>query len=143
MSESLKKNVLTGIIWQYVQKLGTQAVQFIVSIILARLLCPEDFGTIALLGVFISLSNLFIDSGFGNALIQRKNIDDVDCSSVFYLNIGVSLIIYLIVFLSAPFVASFYKIPQLTILLRVLSLQIIFMAFGCVQQSMQIGRAHV
>ncbi|CCY49864.1 MULTISPECIES: lipopolysaccharide biosynthesis protein [Bacteroides] len=138
MSESLKKNVLTGVIWQYVQKLGTQAVQFIVSIILARLLCPEDFGTIALLGVFISLSNLLIDSGFGNALIQRKNIDDIDCSSVFYLNIGVSLIIYLIVFLCAPFVASFYKIPQLTILLRVLSLQIIFMAFGCVQQSMLV-----
>lgn len=138
MSESLKKNVLTGVIWQYIQKLGTQAVQFIVSIILARLLCPEDFGTIALLGVFISLSNLFIDSGFGNALIQRKNIDDIDCSSVFYLNIGVSLIIYLTVFLSAPLVASFYKIPQLTILLRVLSLQIIFMAFGCVQQSMLV-----
>ena len=98
MADSLKRSVLSGAVWQYVQKLGSQAVQFVVSIILARLLCPEDFGMIALLGVFISLSNLFIDSGFGNALIQRKNIDDIDCSSVFYLNITVSIVIYFIVF---------------------------------------------
>ena len=138
MADSLKRSVLSGVVWQYVQKLGSQAVQFVVSIILARLLCPEDFGMIALLGVFISLSNLFIDSGFGNALIQRKNIDDIDCSSVFYLNITVSIVIYFIVFFSAPLVASFYGMPQLIPLLRVLALQIILMAFGCVQQSMLI-----
>ena len=138
MADSLKRRVLSGAVWQYVQKLGSQAVQFVVSIILARLLCPENFGMIALLGVFISLSNLFIDSGFGNALIQRKNIDDIDCSSVFYLNITVSIVIYFIVFLSAPPVASFYGMPQLIPLLRVLALQIILMAFGCVQQSMLI-----
>lgn len=138
MSDSLKKSVLTGVIWQYIQKLGTQAVHFIVSIILARLLCPDDFGTIAILGVFISLSNLFIDSGFGNALIQRKTIDDIDCSSVFFLNISISIVIYIFTFFCAPFVASFYKMSQLVDILRVLSIQIIFMAFGCVQQAMLV-----
>lgn len=138
MAESLKQNVLSGVVWQYIQRLGSQVVHFVVSIILARLLCPEDFGTIALLGVYISLSNLFIDSGFGNALIQRKDIDDVDTSSVFYLNIGISLIIYSVVYVLAPYVASFYGIPHLIALLRVLSIQIIFMAMGCVQQSMLI-----
>ena len=89
---SIKSKVISGIFWQYAQRLSAQIVQFIVSLILARLLLPEDFGTIAIIGVFITISNLFIDSGFGNALIQKKNIDDIDCSSVFYLN----LIIYII-----------------------------------------------
>jgi len=79
MSE-LKQTVFSGMIWQYSQRLGTQGIQFVVSIILARLLLPSDFGLIALIGVFITLSNLFIDSGFGNALIQKKEIHDVDCS---------------------------------------------------------------
>lgn len=138
MEKSLKKNVLSGVIWQYVQRLGNQSISFIVSIILARLLVPEDFGTVALLGVFISISNIFIDSGFGNALIQSKEIDDTDCSSVFYLNIGVSLLIYSIVFCIAPWIEEFYAMPQLSLLLRVLALQIVMMAIGCVQSSLLI-----
>lgn len=113
-------------------------IHFIVSLVLARLLTPDDFGTIAMLGVFISISNIFIDSGFGNALIQRKEIDDIDTSSVFYLNIVISIIIYSIVFLCAPFVSIFYGMPQLTALLRVLSIQVVIMSFGCVQQSMLV-----
>ena len=69
---SIKSKVISGIFWQYAQRLSAQIVQFIVSLILARLLLPEDFGTIAIIGVFITISNLFIDSGFGNALIQKK-----------------------------------------------------------------------
>lgn len=113
-------------------------IHFVVSLVLARLLAPEDFGTIALLGVFIAISNIFIDSGFGNALIQRKEIDDIDTSSVFYLNVVVSLIIYSIVFLCAPIVANFYEMPLITPLLRVLAIQVVIMAFGCVQQSMLV-----
>ena len=94
MSNNLKTRVLKGLFWQYFQRIGAQAVSFIVSIILARLLTPDDFGTIALIGVFITICNIFIDSGFGNALIQRKSIDEIDTSSVFYTNLGVSLILY-------------------------------------------------
>lgn len=138
MESNLKHKVLAGVVWQYIQRLGGQAVQFIVSIVLTRLLSPDDFGTIALLGVFIALSNIFIDSGFGNALIQKKHVDEVDCNSVFFLNISIGLIIYLAVFVCAPWIAEFYNMPDLTILLRVLALQIIFMAFGCVQSSMLV-----
>ena len=73
MSETLKSKILSGLFWQYFQRIGNQLVGFIVSIILARLLLPEDFGAIALIGVFITISNIFVDSGFGNALIQRKH----------------------------------------------------------------------
>lgn len=138
MDDNLRHKVVSGVIWQYVQRLGSQAIQFIVSIVLTRLLVPDDFGMIALLGVFIAVSNIFIDSGFGNALIQKRNIDDVDCNSVFYLNIGVSVAIYSIVFLCAPLVADFYAMPALKNVLRVLSIQIILMAFGCVQSSLLV-----
>ena len=94
MAENLKNKVLTGIAWQYFQRVGYQMIHFVVSLILARLLMPEDFGIVALLGVFVSVSNIFIDSGFSNALIQRKVIDEIDCSSVFYLNVMVSICIY-------------------------------------------------
>lgn len=138
MVESFKRNVLTGIIWQYFQRMGNQMIHFLVSLILARLLMPEDFGTVALLGVFISISNIFIDSGFSNALIQRKKIDDIDTSSVFYLNIISSILIYILVYLCAPLVSSFYGIQQLTLLLRVLAIQIIITSFCCVQQAMLV-----
>ena len=138
MSGSLKHNIISGFAWQYIQRIGDQMIHFIVSLVLARLLMPEDFGTVALLGVFIAISNIFVDSGFGNALIQRKEIDDIDTSSVFYLNIVISIIIYSIVFLCAPFVSIFYGMPQLTALLRVLSIQVVIMSFGCVQQSMLV-----
>ena len=138
MAESLRRNIITGIVWQYFQRIGNQLIHFIVSLILARLLMPEDFGIVALLGVFITISNIFIDSGFGNALIQRKEIDDVDLNSVFYLNVAISFLIYLAVFLFAPLISSFYDMPQLASLLRVLALQVIFMAFSCVQQSILI-----
>lgn len=140
MSGSLKRNMLSGIAWQYFQRIGNQMIHFMVSLILARLLMPEDFGTVALLGVFISISNIFIDSGFGNALIQRKEIDDIDTSSVFYLNVVLSFIFYCFVFLCAPFVSNFYEMPQMTSLLRVLAIQVVVMALGCVQHSILVRK---
>ena len=138
MDSDLRHKVLTGVIWQYVQRLGSQAVQFVVSIVLTRLLLPDDFGTIAMLGVFIALSNIFIDSGFGNALIQKKDVDEIDCNSVFYLNIASAFIIYFVIFIAAPLISDFYSMPELTMLLRVLSVQIIFMGFSCVQASLLV-----
>lgn len=135
---SLKQNVLVGLFWQYFQRIGSQTVSFIVSIILARLLVPADFGAIALISVFITICNIFIDSGLGNALIQRKEIDETDTSSVFYTNIVVAAILYCGLFFSAPMVSRFYDMEILTPILRILSLQLFAMSLCCVQNAILI-----
>lgn len=129
------KNVLTNLIWRFFERCGAQIVSFVVEIILARLLCPEDYGTIALVMVFISILQTFVDSGFGNALIQKKDADDVDFSSVFYFNITSCAVLYLIMFFAAPYIAKFYKIPQLTAIVRVISLKLVISGLKNVQQA--------
>lgn len=138
MENNLKSKVLSGLFWQYFQRIANQLVGFIVSIILARLLLPEDFGVVALMGVFITVSNIFIDSGFGNALIQRKSIDELDTSSVFYINLFVSFFLYGLLFIISPVIARYYGMPSLSDFLRVQAVQIIIMAFYCVQHSMLV-----
>jgi len=138
MEQDLKSEVIGGLFWQYLQRIGSQAVSFIVSIILARLLAPSDFGTIALTSVFITISNVFIDSGFGNALIQCKKIDETDTSSVFYTNLAISGFLYIAIYICSPYIATFYKQPQLCLLLRVLSIQILLMALCCVQNALLV-----
>ncbi|WP_195438013.1 lipopolysaccharide biosynthesis protein [Parabacteroides goldsteinii] len=138
MKDSFRGKVLSGLFWQYFQRIANQLVGFIVSIILARLLLPEDFGVVALMGVFITVSNIFIDSGFGNALIQRKSIDELDTSSVFYINLFVSFFLYGLLFIISPVIARYYGMPSLSDFLRVQAVQIIIMAFYCVQHSMLV-----
>lgn len=137
---SLRTSIVRGLFWQYFQRIGNQLVQFVVSIILARLLVPEDFGTIALIGVFITVSNILIDSGFGNALIQKKSLDEEDISSVFYLNLLISIILYISIYIAAPFISKFYGIHDLSVLLRVQAIQILIMAFYCVQNSILVRK---
>lgn len=117
------------------ERCGAQVVSFIVEIILARLLCPDDYGTVALVTVFISILQTFVDSGFGNALIQKKDADDVDFSSVFYFNIVSCTVLYLIMFFAAPFIADFYGIPELTLVVRVISIKLIIAGIRNVQQA--------
>lgn len=131
--ETLKEKVITGLFWKFLERGGTQAVQFILQIILARLLLPEDYGITGLLSVFIAIASIFVQSGFGSALIQRKHIDDVDCSSVFYLNLGIAVIFYGLLFWGAPAISSFYTEPLLTPVLRVQALVLFFGAFNAVQ----------
>lgn len=138
MDNNLRGKVLSGLFWQYFQRIANQLVSFVVSIILARLLLPEDFGTIALIGVFITISNIFIDSGFGNALIQRKYIDKLDTSSVFFTNLSISIVLYFVIFGISSFVAKYYNIPVLCDLIRVQAVQIIIMAFYCVQNAILV-----
>jgi len=134
MSE-LKDKILSGLIWQYSQRLSAQAIQLIVSIILARLLLPKDFGIVALIGVFITLSAVLVDSGFSNALIQKKEVDQKDYASVFILNLILSFLLYLLLFFTAPFIALFYEEPLLIPVLRIISVTIIFNAFTIIQTS--------
>ena len=130
-----KKSIISSLIWKFLERGGTQGVQFIVSIILARLLAPADFGLIALVLVFLNIADVFVQSGFNMALIQKKNADNLDFSSVFYLCIGVSVIVYIALFFGAPLVASFYKRPELISIVRVLSLSVIITAFNSVQEA--------
>jgi len=123
----MKKNrsVFSNLIWRFAERCGAQGVSFIVSIVLARLLDPSVYGIISLITVFTTILNVFIDSGFGNALIQKKDADDLDFSSVFYFNIIVCTVLYFLMFVSAPYIAIFYKIPELTAVIRVLSLTLV------------------
>lgn len=124
-----------GILWSAIERFSAQGIQFILSIIIARLVSPSDYGLIAMLTIFLSIAQSVIDSGFSNALIQKKDRSDVDYSTVFYFNIGISIFIYLIFWYSAPFIASFYNEPQLTDVARYVSLNFIISAFAIVQRT--------
>ena len=113
MSDNLKKKTLTALIWSFVDKFGQQFLYFVTGIILAIPLNPVDLGKMALLAVFVALSSILIDSGFGSALIRKKEATDADYSTIFYFNIGVSLIFYLILFALAPFIESYSGVPGL------------------------------
>lgn len=127
--------VTSNFLWRFAERCGAQLVTFVVSIVLARLLTPEDYGTIALVTVFTTIMQVFVDSGLGTALIQKKDADDLDFSSVFYFNFVVCIILYLIMFFLAPFIASFYNLPELTPIVRVISLTIVISGVKGVQQS--------
>ncbi len=128
-----KKNIFSNLIWKFMERVGTQGIQFIVQIILARLLLPEDYAIIALVSIFIVIANVFIQSGFNTALIQKKNADEIDFSSIFFLSMFVAMLIYIIIFFSAPFIADFFSESMLTSVLRVISITIFFGAVNSVQ----------
>ncbi|MCM1180022.1 MAG: lipopolysaccharide biosynthesis protein [Clostridium sp.] len=134
-NQELKEKTISGLIWRFAERCGAKGVEFIVSIVLARLLAPRDYGLIAMVTVFITISQVFVDSGMGNALIQKKDVDDLDFSSVFYFNIVVCMVIYVILFAVSPYIARFYKTPDLTPVLRVLSITIIISSVKNVQQA--------
>lgn len=129
------KSVFSNFIWRFAERCGAQLVTFIVSIVLARILMPEDYGTVALVTVFTTIMQVFVDSGLSTALIQKKDADDLDFSSVFYFNFAVCIILYLIMFFVAPYIASFYVKPELVPIVRVISLTIVISGVKGVQQS--------
>lgn len=133
--ENIKKSVFSGLIWKFIEVLSVDGVSFIVSIILARLLMPEDFGEISLVSIFITLANVFVVYGLGTALIQKKDSDSIDFSSVFYFNGLLSIVLYFILFLCAPFIASFYNSTSLTLILRILGLRIPIASITTIQNA--------
>lgn len=130
-----KKSVLSGVFWKFAERIGAQLVSLVVSIVLARLLSPSEYGSVSLVTVFITIANAFVTGGFGTALIQKKDADNVDFSTVLYFSIAFSFVLYIILFIAAPFVASFYDMPVLNPVLRVLSISIIIMGINSVQQA--------
>ncbi len=130
-----KNIVVSSLFWRFLERVGAQGVSFIVSIILARLLDPSVYGTVALVTVFTTLMQVFVDSGMGNALIQKKNADDIDFSSVFYFNLSMCTVLYAIMFFVAPFISAFYEKPELIPVIRVLSLMLIISGVKNIQQA--------
>lgn len=130
MSSDLKKKTVRGVLWSLTGQFSVQGIQFLVSVVLARLLSPDDYGLIGMLAIFLAISQVFIDGGFSSALIQRKDCDDTTYSTVFYINVGISLVCYGILFAAAPFIADFYGQPLLKDIARVSSLSLIIGALS-------------
>ena len=130
-----KGNVISNFLWRFAERCAAQLVTLIVSIILARILTPSDFGTVSLVMVFTTIMQVFVDSGLGTALIQKKNADDMDFSSVFYFNFIVCIILYICMFFSAPFISKFYNDNSLTPVIRVISLTIVISGVKGIQQA--------
>lgn len=135
MSENLKQKTQKGLVWSFVERFATQGVQFLFGIILARLLSPEDYGTIAMPLVFLAIAQCFIDSGFSTALIRKPELTEDDLSTAFYFNIGVGVICYIALFFTSPFIADFYHTPILSDLLKVTALATLFNPLCAVQQA--------
>ena len=133
--QALKSKVARGAVWTLLEKLSTQIVSFVVGTILARLLTPNDYGTVALTVIFFAVAGVLVDGGFGNALIQKKDADDLDFNSVFYLNLALSCVAYIALFFAAPWIANFYKTPELTAIVRVSAICLLFNAINAIQNA--------
>lgn len=133
---SLKRQAFHSIIWKILETGGIQFIQFAISVVLARLVLPDQFSAIAMLSIFLAIAETFVNSGFSSALIRKTDRTQADCCTVFYFNIAVALISYIILFFIAPFVADFYSIPELTILLRVMSLTIVISSFAAIHRTL-------
>lgn len=133
--EGLQKKVLSGLIWKFGERIGAQLVTLLVRIVLARILMPGDFGVVTMIMIFIEIANVFVVSGFGQSLIQKKDADNLDFSSVFYFSVVMSWVLYAVIFAASPVVADFYGKPILSPILRVLALKLPLAGVNSVQQA--------
>ena len=132
---SLRQKTFSNLLWRFMERMGAQLVALVVSLILARILSPEHYGLIALVTVITSILNVFVDSGLGSALIQKKNADDTDFSTVFYANIFICIILYIVLFFTAPLIAHFFKKLELVSVIRVHGISVIISGVKNVQQA--------
>lgn len=124
-ADDMKSKAASGLAWTSFEKVGQEVIQFVIGIIIARILAPEDFGVVGMTAIFLALANTIVDSGFGSALIQKKDRTEADYSTCFYFNILVGLAIYGILWIAAPWIADFYRTPILTDVVRVLGIAFI------------------
>ena len=137
-NQSLRKKTISGAFWKFGERVSSQVVNFIVSIILARLLLPEDYGIIALVSVFITICDKLVVSGFATSLIQKKDADNVDFSTVFFFSLVMSLVLYVLLFFGAPLLADFYSAydrEMLIAVIRVMGIQVIITSVNSVQSA--------
>jgi O-antigen/teichoic acid export membrane protein len=134
-SHELKKQVLSGLFWKFGERIIAQSVSFLISLILARLLAPEQYGTISLVLVFINIANVFVANGLGEALIQKKNASDLDFSSIFYCSVLLAAGLYILMFFTAKPIAIFYGNEDLVLLIRVLAIQLPISSIKTIQNA--------
>lgn len=132
---TLKHKAFRGIAWSAVDKMAVKGINFLISIVIARILSPSDYGIIGMVMVFILVSSLFADSGFSQALVQKKDRTQADMSTAFFFNILVAVCCYALLFVAAPFVAQFYEMPLLVPVLRILGINVIIISLGTVQRA--------
>ena len=125
-TNSLQKKTIRNLLWRFAERCGAQLVSLVVSIVLARLLEPEAYGIVALITVIITILQVFVESGLGSALIQKKGADKLDYSTVFIFNIGMSLVIYAVLYIIAPYLALFYENSEISLMIRVLGTTLLF-----------------
>lgn len=135
---SLRKKTVHGVFWSISQELGSKFIGFLITILLARILSPSEFGLIAMLSIFIAVGNSLLDSGLTSSLIRTPEVTQKDCSTVFYFSLIGSLVIYIILFLTAPLISKFYNQPILTNVVRVYGISLIINAFFAIQQTLLI-----
>lgn len=140
MTDSLKQKTVKGVSWSFVEQILTRGVNFVIGIILARLLSPTDYGLVGMLTIFIAFSQIFVDGGLTNALIREKDASDKDYSTVYITNMTLSVIFYFLLFFSAPLVATYYEQPLLKPLMRVISLILIISSVASVQGTLLTKR---
>lgn len=133
--EKIKKQILSSLFWKFLERGGTQGIQFILQLFLARLLTPRDYGAVALITVFITISTVLVQSGFNTALIQKREIDEEDISSVFYISLFIAIVMYLILWIFAPTIANFYRIVELVTIVRVMGLVLFLNTFNSIQEA--------
>lgn len=133
--QDLKSNAVSGALWTGLEKVAVQIIQFGITIVIARILSPKDYGVVGMLTIFIAIAQTFADSGLGSALIQKNNCTDADYSTIFYFNMAVAISLYLIIFFISPLIAAFYDMPILEDVARVTALSLIFSALTAVQRT--------
>jgi len=132
---NLKQKTKLGFFWGTIEQLSMKGAQFVIGLVLARLLLPADYGLIGMLAIFIAIAQTFTDSGFSIALIQKKNRNETDFATTFFFNIGVSIFFFLTLFFTAPYIAIFYNSPELSLLTKVIAFNIILSSFAVVQRA--------
>ena len=132
--KGVNSKVKSGILWTSIQQFGTIGVQFFSIVILSRLLTPRDYGLLGMISIFITISNMLVDSGMGGSLLYKKNINQIDYYTLFIYNLVISCCIYVVIFFIAPFIADFYETPELSSLMRILAISIVINSFSIVQR---------
>lgn len=135
MNNDLKSKTVRGVAWSFVERFSVQGITFLLELIIARIVGPDNYGLIAMLAIFMSVSQVFIDGGFSSALIQRQQRNEADFSTTFYINTGISLTLYLLLFMTAPLIAQFFGHPILCSITRVYSLNLIFNSLVAVNKT--------
>lgn len=135
MESTSKSKVVSGLLWSYGERLSGQGISLIVSVVLSRILCPEEYGIIAIVLIFITLCDAFLVGGLGNSLIQKKNSDDIDASTIFYCSMTIAIILYILLYFTAPIISRFYHNDLLIPIIRVLAIRVPISGFNTIQQA--------